>query len=65
LRAEGPKKSNKRNGRKEISPFANGDKGAALDLPPFEKGGRKLYYMVCANRSSNDLDRRSSNKNNA
>jgi len=28
---------------KEVSPFANGDKGAALDLPPFEKGGLKLY----------------------
>ena len=25
-----------------ISPVATGDQGAALDLPPFEKGGPKL-----------------------
>ena len=27
---------------KSISPSAEGDQGAALDLPPFEKGGPKL-----------------------
>jgi hypothetical protein len=25
-----------------VSPVATGDQGAALDLPPFEKGGPKL-----------------------
>jgi hypothetical protein len=27
---------------KGVSPSAEGDQGAALDLPPFEKGGPKL-----------------------
>ena len=27
---------------KDVSPSAEGDQGAALDLPPFEKGGPKL-----------------------
>jgi len=44
----------KKKRRKSVSPSADGDKGAALDLPPFEKGGRKLYLqcvnVVCGNR---------------